>query len=138
MFTAYGNPVSRAALAARRKLTAEPLDPPAGRVSAGQETPAVAGPVEGASTSILRRRGGDPGRHQLVSERRFQTLSARPTWFLNLDTVGSPILAMCEGEGPVIMEDYFDRRFRDLVARVAERRARRCAMACARATRRMP
>ena len=42
------------------------------------------------------------------------------TWFLNLDTVGSPILAMCEGEGPVMMEDYYDRRFRDLIARVAD------------------
>ncbi|HET9094518.1 MAG TPA: M28 family peptidase [Solirubrobacteraceae bacterium] len=51
----------------------------------------------------------------------FPTLPRDRTWFLTLDTVGSPILAMCEGEGPVIMEDYYDRRFRDLIARVADR-----------------
>ncbi len=51
----------------------------------------------------------------------FPTLPQDRTWFLALDTVGSPILAMCEGEGPVIMEDYYDRRFRDLIARVADR-----------------
>ncbi len=50
----------------------------------------------------------------------FPTLPHDRTWFLNLDTVGSPILAMCEGEGPVVMEDYYDRRFRDLIARVAD------------------
>jgi hypothetical protein len=54
------------------------------------------------------------------AERHFPELPRDRTWFLNLDTVGSPILAMCEGEGPVVMEDYFDRRFRDLVARVAD------------------
>lgn len=41
------------------------------------------------------------------------------TWFLNLDTVGSPDLVMLEGEGPVWMEDYADPSFRDLVARCA-------------------
>jgi hypothetical protein len=51
----------------------------------------------------------------------FPHLPQDRTWFLALDTVGSPILAMCEGEGPVVMEDYYDRRFRDLVARVADR-----------------
>jgi hypothetical protein len=43
------------------------------------------------------------------------------TWVLNLDTLGSPGLIMLEGEGCVVMEDYFDRRFRDLVAYVADR-----------------
>ena len=28
---------------------------------------------------------------------------------------------LVEGEGPVVMEDYFDRRFRDLIARAADR-----------------
>ncbi len=51
----------------------------------------------------------------------FPELPQDRTWFLTLDTVGSPILAMCEGEGPVVMEDYYDRRFRDLIARVADR-----------------
>jgi hypothetical protein len=54
------------------------------------------------------------------AERHFPTLPRDSTWFLALDTVGSPILALCEGEGPVVMEDYYDRRFRDLIARVAD------------------
>ena len=54
------------------------------------------------------------------AERHFPSLPQDRTWFLTLDTVGSPILAMCEGEGPVVMEDYYDRRFRDLIARVAD------------------
>jgi len=43
------------------------------------------------------------------------------TWLLNLDSVGSPSLVMLEGEGCVVMEDYFDRTWRDLIWRVAER-----------------
>jgi len=53
--------------------------------------------------------------------RHFPALDRERTWFLNLDTVGSPELVLLEGEGAVVMEDYFDRRFRDLVARAAER-----------------
>jgi hypothetical protein len=41
------------------------------------------------------------------------------TWFLNLDTVGSPQLIMLEGEGPIWMEDYTEPAFRDLVAEAA-------------------
>jgi hypothetical protein len=54
------------------------------------------------------------------AKQHFPELPQDRTWFLNLDTVGSPILALCEGEGPVVMEDYYDRRFRDLIARVAD------------------
>jgi hypothetical protein len=43
------------------------------------------------------------------------------TFFLNVETVGGPSLALLEGEGCVVMEDYFDRPFRDLIGRVAER-----------------
>jgi Zn-dependent M28 family amino/carboxypeptidase len=53
--------------------------------------------------------------------RHFPALDRERTWFLNLETVGSPRLIMLEGEGPVVMEDYHDRSFRDLVARAAER-----------------
>jgi hypothetical protein len=53
--------------------------------------------------------------------RHFPELDRERTWFLNLDTVGSPQLIMLEGEGPVVMEDYHDRSFRDLVARAGER-----------------
>jgi Peptidase family M28 len=55
------------------------------------------------------------------AQRHFGTLDRERTWFLNLETLGSPKLIMLEGEGPVVMEDYHDRGFRDLVARVADR-----------------
>jgi Zn-dependent M28 family amino/carboxypeptidase len=42
------------------------------------------------------------------------------TCVLNLDTVGSPKLALIEGEGPLVMRDYTDPGFRDLVARCAQ------------------
>ena len=51
--------------------------------------------------------------------RWFDSLHRDRTWFLNLETIGSPRLVLLEGEGPVVMEDYHDRRFRDLVHRVA-------------------
>jgi hypothetical protein len=44
------------------------------------------------------------------------------TWVLNLDTVGSPRLAMLEGEGTLWMEEYPGPAFRDVVARAAEAR----------------
>jgi len=56
------------------------------------------------------------------AERHFPQLDREKTWFLGLETLGSPLLAMLEGEGPVVMEDYPDIRFRDLVARVAGER----------------
>jgi hypothetical protein len=56
------------------------------------------------------------------AERHFPELDREKTWFLGLETLGSPLLAMVEGEGPVVMEDYPDIRFRDLVARVAGER----------------
>jgi len=53
-------------------------------------------------------------------ERHFPQLDRERTWFLNVETVGSPHLVLMEGEGTVVMEDYRDEPFRDLVARVAE------------------
>ena len=61
------------------------------------------------------------------ARRHFPALDRDRTWFLNLETLGSPKLIMLEGEGPVVMEDYHDRSFRDLVARAAERRRRAAA-----------
>jgi acetylornithine deacetylase/succinyl-diaminopimelate desuccinylase-like protein len=55
------------------------------------------------------------------AERHFANLRKDRTWFLNLDTIGSPELIMAEGEGPFWMEDYTDPGFRDLIARAAER-----------------
>jgi hypothetical protein len=40
--------------------------------------------------------------------RRFGSLPTDSTWFVNVDTVGSPELILLEGEGPVWMEDYDD------------------------------
>jgi Peptidase family M28 len=42
------------------------------------------------------------------------------TWFVNLDMVGSPHLAMLEAEGPVWMESYTGPWLRDLLAERAE------------------
>ncbi len=53
------------------------------------------------------------------ARRWFSELDREQTWFLNLETVGSPKLVLLEGEGPVVMEDYHDRSFRDLVAHAA-------------------
>jgi Iap family predicted aminopeptidase len=48
-------------------------------------------------------------------------LASGSTWFINLDTVGSPHLAMLEGEGPIWMETYAGPWLRDLLADCAER-----------------
>ena len=54
-------------------------------------------------------------------ERHRDELPADSTYFVNLDTVGSPRLVLLEGEGPVWME-HFDEGFRDRVHGLAERR----------------
>lgn len=51
--------------------------------------------------------------------RHFPRLDRDRTWFVSLECVGSPRLILVEGEGPVIMEDYFDRPFRDLIGHLA-------------------
>lgn len=43
------------------------------------------------------------------------------TWFVNLDTVGSPHLVMLEAEGPIWMESYTGTWLSDLLAERAER-----------------
>ncbi len=54
------------------------------------------------------------------ARRHFADLPMDRTYFLNLETLGSPYeLALLEGEGPVRMEDY-PAWFRDLVADCAE------------------
>lgn len=54
-------------------------------------------------------------------ERHFPGLDPETTWFLNVDTVGSPHLVLMEGEGTVVMEDYRDPGYRDTIASVATR-----------------
>ena len=51
--------------------------------------------------------------------RHFPSLAPERTWFANLETVGSPRLAMLEGEGPFVME-AFDAGLKDMVAEVAQ------------------
>ncbi|HEY2160405.1 MAG TPA: M28 family peptidase, partial [Solirubrobacteraceae bacterium] len=55
------------------------------------------------------------------ADRHFPSLARDQTWFLNLDTIGSPELVMLEGEGCFVMEDYPSPEFRDVIARAAER-----------------
>ncbi|MFZ0039943.1 MAG: M28 family peptidase, partial [Solirubrobacteraceae bacterium] len=55
------------------------------------------------------------------ARRHFGELDRDRTWFLNLETVGSPNLIMLEGEGPVLMEDYHDKSFRDFIAHTAQK-----------------
>ncbi|MGB6426381.1 MAG: M28 family peptidase [Solirubrobacterales bacterium] len=54
-------------------------------------------------------------------QRHLAPLDREQTWMLNLDTVGSPGLVLLEGEGAIVMEDFFDRTWRDLIVAVAER-----------------
>jgi hypothetical protein len=48
-------------------------------------------------------------------------LAPASTWFVNLDTIGSPHLVMLEAEGPVWMEPYAGTWLSDLLAARAER-----------------
>lgn len=52
--------------------------------------------------------------------RHGESLPTDTTWFVNCDTVGGPRLILLEGEGETVMEDYWDRSFRDLCAQVAQ------------------
>jgi Zn-dependent M28 family amino/carboxypeptidase len=60
------------------------------------------------------------GIRAFVSRHRHE-LDRQRTWFVNLDTVGSPHLIMLEGEGPVWMEDYAGPWLRDMLAAQAQR-----------------
>ncbi len=59
------------------------------------------------------------GIRAFISRHRHE-LDPQRTWFVNLDTVGSPHLIMLEGEGPVWMEDYTGPWLRDMLAAQAE------------------
>lgn len=54
-------------------------------------------------------------------DRHLAPLDRERVWLLAVDTVGSPGLVLLEGEGPIVMEDFFDIGWRDLLARVADR-----------------
>ncbi len=53
-------------------------------------------------------------------DRHRRELAPASTCFVNLDTVGSPHLAMLEGEGPVWMEDYAGPWLRELLDQCAQ------------------
>ena len=80
-------------------------------------------PVEGVRV-VLASCGAEEvlqGGIHAFAARHLTTMDRERTWVLNLDTVGSPELCLLEGEGEVVMEDFFDRGWRDLIARVADR-----------------
>jgi len=83
----------------------------------------AAKPVEGLRVQLVSvgaeevLQGGIYG----YCERHLAGMDREKTFFLNVETVGGPSLALLEGEGCVVMEDYFDRPFRDLIGRVADR-----------------
>ena len=54
------------------------------------------------------------------AERHFGDLPRDTTYFLNVDSVGSPYLTLLEGEGPFRVREYTE-SFKDLVAGVADR-----------------
>jgi hypothetical protein len=60
------------------------------------------------------------GVRAMIARHRHE-LAAGRTWFVNLDTVGSPHLAMLEAEGPVWMEQYAGPWLRDLLDACAQR-----------------
>lgn len=80
-------------------------------------------PVEGLRVQLVSAgaeetlQGGIYG----YCERHLAGMDRERTFVLNLETIGGPSLALVEGEGCVVMEDYFDRPWRDLIVRVAER-----------------
>jgi hypothetical protein len=85
-------------------------------LAAGLEARPVAGLrvmlVSCGSEEVLQ--GGIHG----FATRHFRHLPLDRTWFANLETVGSPHLALLEGEGPCVMED-FQPALKDTVAEVA-------------------
>ncbi|MFL5885731.1 MAG: M28 family peptidase [Thermoleophilaceae bacterium] len=73
-------------------------------------------PVEGVRV-VLASCGSEESFQQGVrawGRRWFPRLSRDRTWFLNMETVGSPQLALLEGEGTLRMQDY-DHGFKEQV-----------------------
>jgi Zn-dependent M28 family amino/carboxypeptidase len=60
------------------------------------------------------------GVRAFIARHRHELAEGR-TWFVNLDTVGSPHLVMLEGEGPIWMEEYAGPWLRDLLDTCARR-----------------
>ncbi|HVF52428.1 MAG TPA: M28 family peptidase [Actinomycetota bacterium] len=78
-------------------------------------------PIEGVRVLLVSCGSEESlqGGIRAFAQRHFSELDPWNTWFINLDTVGSPHLIMVEGEGTLRMQDYADPSLRDLVADVA-------------------
>ena len=77
-------------------------------------------PVQGLKVMLVSAGSEESLQEGILSfaARHFKDLPIDRTWFLNLDTVGSPILYMVEGEGVLQMRMY-DRDFKQLIADAA-------------------
>jgi hypothetical protein len=78
-------------------------------------------PIEGLRV-ILLSAGSEESFQEGIrafGRRHFDSLPRDRTWFLNLDSVGSPKLALLEGEGPLYMRDYPE-EFKTLVQDTAD------------------
>jgi hypothetical protein len=77
-------------------------------------------PVEGLRVLLLSAGSEESLQEGILAfaRRHFHELPRDRTWFLNLDTVGSPFLYMVEGEGVLEMRDY-DQAFKELIADAA-------------------
>ncbi|MGI8609617.1 MAG: M28 family peptidase [Candidatus Dormibacteria bacterium] len=80
----------------------------------------VENPVQGLRVMLVSAGSEESLQEGIISFARehFEDLPKDRTWFLNLDTVGSPILYMVEGEGVLQMRMY-DRDFKQLIADAA-------------------
>jgi hypothetical protein len=79
-------------------------------------------PVEGLRV-ILLSAGAEESLQEGIrgyARRHFDDLPRDRTWFLNIDSVGSPDLTLLEGEGPFKVREYTV-EFKELIARCADR-----------------
>lgn len=125
--TGAGAALSAAATAAFTDIARSPITP-----GANDNLTAVAGlvalaeafearPVTGLRVLLVSAGAEEAlqGGMRAFAARHFPRLTPERTWFVNLETVGSPRLCMLEGEGPLWMQDYARPEFRELVARCA-------------------
>ncbi len=78
-------------------------------------------PISGLKV-ILASCGSEESLQEGISafmEKYSHELPIDKTYFINLETVGSPELLLLEGEGPILMRDYQE-PFKDFVANIAE------------------
>lgn len=80
----------------------------------------AAQPVSGVRVLLLSAGAEESFQEGILgfARRHFGTLPPSRTWFVNLESVGSPHLALLEGEGPVRMRDA-EAGFKDRVAALA-------------------